>query len=108
MTTLAERGFLMPGRAAARLGVTVHALRDWADAGLIPVVKTVGGQRRYRTADVDAFVAPSPDDPRRFALRTPAGDLQVLARPGMSPTQVAVVALGVARIQAELDRLAAA
>jgi excisionase family DNA binding protein len=43
---------LTPAEAAAELGVGVRALSVWESAGKIPAVKTPGGHRRYRPADV--------------------------------------------------------
>jgi excisionase family DNA binding protein len=40
--------------AAAALGVSPHTLRRWADAGRIPVLRTLGGRRRFRPKDVEA------------------------------------------------------
>lgn len=34
-------------QAAAKLGVNQKTLRRWADVGLVPHVKTFGGQRRF-------------------------------------------------------------
>ena len=42
-------------RAAEALGVHKDTLRDWTEAGQIPFVRTVGGHRRFRQSDIDAF-----------------------------------------------------
>lgn len=39
--------------ASRRLGVGVTAIKRWADEGLLPCVKTAGGHRRFRLADVE-------------------------------------------------------
>ncbi|MFC8142833.1 MerR family transcriptional regulator [Streptomyces paradoxus] len=43
------------GEVAERTGLSVHALRFYEREGLLvgPVQRTVGGRRRYTTADVD-------------------------------------------------------
>lgn len=45
---------LRPAAAAARLGVSVRSLAEWANAGYIPAFTTAGGHRRYRVEDLDA------------------------------------------------------
>jgi len=47
---------LSVGEAAAYLGVSAASLRKWSDAGLIPVLRTPGGQRRFALADLDRFM----------------------------------------------------
>jgi excisionase family DNA binding protein len=42
---------------ARRAGVGPTAVKRWSDAGLLPCVRTAGGHRRFRRADVDAFLA---------------------------------------------------
>lgn len=42
-------------QAAAELGVHPTTLRRWADAGHLPVFVTLGGHRRFRIQDVQAF-----------------------------------------------------
>lgn len=42
------------GEAARKLGVSVDTMRRYANEGMIPVVRTLGGQRRFRLVDVDA------------------------------------------------------
>ena len=45
---------LLTSAAAARaLGVGVTAIKRWADAGTLPCVKTAGGHRRFRAADLE-------------------------------------------------------
>jgi len=41
------------GEAARRLGVSVNTLRRWDERGLIASTRTLGGQRRFLTEDVD-------------------------------------------------------
>lgn len=49
---------LLPSHAAAqRAGVTVRTLHRWEAAGRISAVRTPGGHRRYRAADIDALLS---------------------------------------------------
>lgn len=51
---------LLPIGEAARLaGVAVDTLRAWANEGRVAVVRTAGGQRRFRRGDVEALVRAS-------------------------------------------------
>jgi|GEM_PF-232279 len=49
--------FLTPIEVADRLLVAPVTVRLWASKGLLPAVTTLGGHRRFRTQDVEAFVA---------------------------------------------------
>lgn len=42
--------------AARLLGVHPATLREWADAGQVPSFRTPGGHRRFRSADLRAFL----------------------------------------------------
>ena len=61
--------FLTPTEVADRLLVAPVTVRLWASKGLLRSVTTPGGHRRFRTVDVDAFIAehqqthPSKDAP---------------------------------------------
>ncbi len=44
---------LTPAQAAAALGVSVDTLRRWEKAGRITARRTVGGQRRFPTTEID-------------------------------------------------------
>ena len=45
--------FLSSADAAVRLGVGVSAVKRWADAGVLRVLRTAGGHRRFDPADLD-------------------------------------------------------
>ncbi|HEX8686357.1 MAG TPA: B12-binding domain-containing protein, partial [Pyrinomonadaceae bacterium] len=46
----------LTSRQAARLlGASEASVKRWADGGLLPTLKTVGGHRRFRPEDVAAF-----------------------------------------------------
>jgi excisionase family DNA binding protein len=49
--------YLTPTEVADRLLVAAVTVRLWASKGLLPSVTTLGGHRRFRAADVEAFVA---------------------------------------------------
>ena len=42
--------------AADYIGVHFSSLRRWTDDGKVPCIRTPGGHRRFRRADLDAFV----------------------------------------------------
>ena len=54
MTVSDSNTLLRIGDAARLLGVSVAQMRRYANDGLIPVVRTLGGQRRFRLVDVEA------------------------------------------------------
>lgn len=60
------------------LGVSEASVKRWADSGLLPTEKTVGGHRRFRPEDVAAARRPAPNvaeaplQRRRVALRARA------------------------------------
>lgn len=56
--TLGRRAeYLTPTEVADRLLVATVTVRLWASKGLLPSVTTLGGHRRFRTEDVEAFAA---------------------------------------------------
>ena len=48
-----EGEFLRPQEAAAVLGVRAKTVSRWAEEGRLPAIKTIGGHRRFRRADVE-------------------------------------------------------
>jgi excisionase family DNA binding protein len=60
---------LTPTQVADRLLVATVTVRLWASKGLLPSVTTLGGHRRFRVEDVEAFVARhqqlKPGNPKR-------------------------------------------
>lgn len=48
--------WLTAGEAAKMLGVTRGTLNRWCDNGL-PCIRTLGGHRRVRLADIEAIIA---------------------------------------------------
>lgn len=63
--------------AAALVGVSVATIRGWADAGVIPAHRTIGGHRRFEVAQLTAWLtergAPAAERlrPRRTAAPAP-------------------------------------
>ena len=51
------RRLLNVSEAARRMGIHPHTLRSWADKGLVPVVRTLTGYRRFDPDDIDRVVA---------------------------------------------------
>jgi excisionase family DNA binding protein len=51
-----EPDWLTLGQAARFLGVAQSTIRKWSDQGRVPAFYTPGGHRRYRRADLDAFL----------------------------------------------------
>src|SRR5712692_11923725 len=64
-----ENDWLTLGQAAKFLGVAQSTIRKWSDLGRVPAFYTPGGHRRYRRADLDAFLQRSgPGKPARGPL----------------------------------------
>jgi excisionase family DNA binding protein len=51
--------WLTLGKAAHFLGVAQSTLRKWSDLGRVPAFYTPGGHRRFRRADLEAFLTRS-------------------------------------------------
>ena len=58
-TARREPEWLTLGQAARFLGVAQSTIRKWSDQGRMPAFYTPGGHRRFRRADLDAFLARS-------------------------------------------------
>ena len=54
--------------ASKMLGVHPSTLRQWADSGKIPTVRTPGGHRRFAESDVRALLEPEPLQPSGVQL----------------------------------------
>jgi excisionase family DNA binding protein len=61
--------FLTPTEVADRLLIAPVTVRLWASKGLLPSVTTPGGHRRFRTQDVDGFIARHRKTPRSPGAR---------------------------------------
>src|SRR5947199_10076852 len=61
--------WLTLGHAGKCLGVAQSTIRKWSDLGRVPAFYTPGGHRRYKRADLDAFLERSgPGKPARGPL----------------------------------------
>lgn len=45
------------GEAGRILGVSADTLRRWGDAGRLKVVRTLGGQRRFRRDEIESLAS---------------------------------------------------
>jgi excisionase family DNA binding protein len=55
-TAAGTSDWLTLGQAAEYLGVAQSTMRKWSDLGRLPAFYTPGGHRRYRRANLDAFL----------------------------------------------------
>jgi len=53
-------GLMTPAEVAALFGVNPKTVREWAKTGRLSSIKTPGGHRRYRAAEVYALLAEPP------------------------------------------------
>jgi len=56
MASRDDSEWLTLGHAARFLGVAQSTIRKWSDQGRVPAFYTPGGHRRYRRADLEAFL----------------------------------------------------
>lgn len=47
---------LTPAEVAAKFGVGAKSVLRWANAGKLSVIRTIGGHRRYKAAEVRALL----------------------------------------------------
>jgi len=52
-----SEALMTPGEVARIFGVKPKAVRAWGDARKLTVIRTLGGHRRFRQAEVLALVA---------------------------------------------------
>jgi excisionase family DNA binding protein len=69
--------WLTLGQAAVFLGAAQSTVRKWADAGRLSAFYTPGGHRRFRRADLEAFLTGPRTAPPSTALPAAAGVLIV-------------------------------
>ena len=63
-TTSPEGELLTPSEVAVLFGVDVKTVTRWARAGKLSSLRTLGGHRRYRAAEVHALLASQRDGER--------------------------------------------
>ena len=51
-----QKDILTTGGVAELLKIDVSTVKRWADSGLLPCTKTLGGHRRYTQAQVREFI----------------------------------------------------
>ena len=51
--------FVTPRDAARLLSVSVATIRNWEKAGKIAAIRTPGGQRRFKTVDINRILGES-------------------------------------------------
>lgn len=67
--------------AANYLGVHFTTLRRWTNEGAVPCIRTPGGRRRYRLAELTAFLSSIQQGEPRAALATGSQGLAALLPP---------------------------
>jgi excisionase family DNA binding protein len=60
-----DEQLMSPGEVARALGVDSRTVARWTREGRIAAIRTPGGERRYRRADVDEQIAASEYPPPR-------------------------------------------
>jgi excisionase family DNA binding protein len=60
--SMAENELLTPSEVAQLFRVNPKTVTRWARAGKITAVRTLGGHRRFRAAEVRAFLAQMEED----------------------------------------------
>lgn len=56
MTTETPKADMAIGEVARCFGVAVSTVRNWELKGYITAIRTPGGQRRFRRADIEAML----------------------------------------------------
>lgn len=79
--TLTELRWLDLSAAADYLGVHFTTLRRWTNDGKVPCIRTPGGRRRYRLAELTAFLSSIQQGEPRAALATGSQSLAALLPP---------------------------
>jgi excisionase family DNA binding protein len=60
--SMAENELLTPSEVATLFRVNPKTVTRWARAGKISAVRTLGGHRRFRAAEIHAFLAQMEED----------------------------------------------
>lgn len=59
--TVEHEALLTPGEVAALFRVDPKTVSRWAKSGKLSAVRTLGGHRRFREAEIRALVAKAPE-----------------------------------------------
>lgn len=76
LTQTASGDWLSIRQASRLLGVHIGTVREWADAGVLPIYRTPGGHRRFLRTDLEKFL----DRQRQSSLNELSPTEQVLQR----------------------------
>ena len=83
--------------AAELLGASTTSVKRWADADMLPCVRTSGGHRRFRRVDLLAFGGTGPEDLPIAAAEDAGTDLHrrlaTMTRPQLDQLRVGVIQL---------------
>ena len=60
---MAEHELLTPSEVAAMFRVDPKTVTRWARAGRLTAIRTIGGHRRFRAAEVERFLEDVSDSP---------------------------------------------
>ena len=60
---MAEHELLTPAEVAVMFRVDPKTVTRWARAGRLSAIRTIGGHRRFRAAEVERFLEDVPDAP---------------------------------------------
>jgi excisionase family DNA binding protein len=63
MTQTTSQEWLSPDQLAEWLGVPVRSIYSWIHEGTVPRSHKIGRHRRFRRADVEAWLAERADNP---------------------------------------------
>ena len=79
-----KSGWLSLSEASERLGVHYTTLRRWADAGSVPCFRTPGGHRRFRAAELAAWL-----EGKQSAALVPQSDALIQSAVGLTRQRLA-------------------
>lgn len=80
-----QKQWLSLSEASVLLGIHPTTLRRWADSGSFPCLRTPGGHRRFRTADVAAWTQGT----RTMSIALPQSDTLVQSAVGYTRQEMA-------------------
>ena len=75
MSSVEYEKLMTPGEVSALFRVSPVTVSRWAKAGKLEAIRTPGGHRRFREADIRALLADCPPPPQPDPLDAAAGSL---------------------------------